>query len=92
MVYYCGAKKAAEKTIWEFVEQEKPSFAVTVFLPPIILGPALQVVKTLKAVNFSNDITYAIWNGSNETVPRTPFPAYVSLSILSVTIPIPYSD
>ncbi|ODV62472.1 SDR family oxidoreductase [Ascoidea rubescens DSM 1968] len=38
--YRCS-KKLAEKTVWKFVEEEKPSFKVTTVLPPLVIGPQL---------------------------------------------------
>lgn len=60
------------------MEKEEPKFTVTVFLPPLIFGPPLQRVKTMKHMNFSNDQVYGLFNGSNAVVPATAFPAYVS--------------
>lgn len=63
--------------MWEYVQQESPSYSVNVILPPLIFGPPIQDVKTLKNMNFSTDIFYSFINGTNEVVPPTSFAAYV---------------
>ncbi|KAK9459735.1 uncharacterized protein V1516DRAFT_444594 [Lipomyces oligophaga] len=54
-VSYCASKTFAEKAVWEFVENEKPNFSVTVLNPPFVFGPMLQNV-TKDNVNTSNAI------------------------------------
>lgn len=77
-IWYCVAKKLAEKVIWKFVEEEKPSFVITNFMPGIISGPPLQHVEDVKKINWSTAELYSLFNGKNEVVPKTDFPAYVS--------------
>lgn len=43
------------------------------------MGPPLQQVKDLKKLNFSTAQFYTLFDGSNEVVPKTAFPTYVSL-------------
>jgi hypothetical protein len=76
-VSYCVAKKEAEKAVWNFVETEKPHFNVSVFLPCLIFGPAIHYVNSMKKINYTNDIIYSYFNGTNESIPPTPFPSYV---------------
>ena len=75
-------KKVGEKAIWEFVEKEKPSFTVTNFMPPLIMGPPLQRVRDTKNINFSVNFVHNTFDGT-ETVPNTIFPAYVCVSFVS---------
>jgi nucleoside-diphosphate-sugar epimerase len=76
-ISYCASKKEGEKAMWDFMEKEKPRFTLTVFLPPLIFGPPIQKVKTMKHINFSTDQFYNLFNGSNAVTPGTVFPAYV---------------
>jgi len=74
-------KKVAEEAIWKFVKEEKPSFSVTNFMPPLIFGPVLQKIESVDKVNFSTKLIYNIMNSAkdnNGTVPSTMFPGYVS--------------
>lgn len=83
-ISYCSSKKEAELAIWKFVEEEKPHFTVTVFLPALIMGPPIQRVKSAKSLNFSTNIIYSIFNGSNKTVPATAFPSYIDVRDLAI--------
>lgn len=82
---YCSSKKEAELAIWEFIKTEKPSFTVTVFLPALIFGPPIQATKkpVSQGINFSNDILYSLWNGTNEKIPPTIFPSYIDVRDLA---------
>lgn len=76
-ISYCVGKAEGEKAIWKFVEDEKPSFSVSVLLPGLIFGPPIQPVTNLKKINYSTDVFYSLFNGTYEVVPPTSFPAYV---------------
>lgn len=65
------------------MSSEKPNFTVSVLLPGLIFGPPVHFVSDLKAINYSSDVFYALFNGSNEVVPGTSFVSYVGL------LPIP---
>lgn len=75
---YCVGKAEAEKAIWKFVKEEKPSFSVEVLLPALIFGPPIHPFTDMKHINFSTDQFYGLFNGENEFVPQTPFASYVS--------------
>lgn len=77
-ISYCVAKAEAEKAIWKFVENTKPSYTVSVLLPALIFGPPIQPVSGLKKMNFSTDQFYSLFNGTHWCTPPTPFPSYVS--------------
>ncbi|CAG8961394.1 hypothetical protein HYFRA_00013342 [Hymenoscyphus fraxineus] len=83
-ISYCVAKAESEKAIWKFVDEEKPDFSVTVLLPALIFGPPLQPVTSLKRINYSNDVFYGLFNGSNEVVPGTSFPSYIDVRDLAI--------
>jgi nucleoside-diphosphate-sugar epimerase len=76
-VSYCVSKKVGEKAIWDFVENEKPSFTVTNFMPPLIMGPPLQKVRDLTNINLSVNFVHHVFDGTTDTVPSTMFPGYV---------------
>lgn len=85
-ISYCVAKKLAEKTLWKFIEEEKPSFTVTNFMPPLIFGPMLQKVPSVGKINFSNAQFHSIMNSAKaegRKVPSTMFPGYVSRRVYS---------
>ena len=78
-ISYCVSKKLAVKAIWKFVEEEKPSYTGTNFLPALMFGPPLQQVRDLKKLNFSKAKLYSRFDGANRVVSATTFPAYVSI-------------
>lgn len=82
-ISYCSGKKEAELAIWKFVKDESPSFTVTVFLPALIFGPPIQPVHSLKGLNYSSNVFYSLWNGSNVSVPPTSFPSYIDVRDLA---------
>ena len=51
---YRGSKTLAEKAAWEFVEKEKPNFALSTLNPPLVLGPVVHYLNSLDAINTSN--------------------------------------
>ncbi|KIW34972.1 uncharacterized protein PV07_01701 [Cladophialophora immunda] len=85
-ISYCVGKKLAEQAIWKFVEEEKPSFTVTNFMPPLIFGPMLQKVGGVEKINFSNGLIYGIMNsrkGEGGKVPATAFPGCIDVRDLA---------
>lgn len=73
-VAYRASKIVAERAAWDFVEQENPSFDISILCPPMVFGPvfAPQLVYSIEDLNFSNQ---AIWNiiqtKSSDPVPPT---------------------
>jgi len=95
-ISYCVGKKVAEQALWQFVQEEKPSFHITNFMPPLIWGPMLQPVASASKVNFSNTLIHAIMNSKSSEggkVTNTAFPGCIDvrdlakLHILALTTP-----
>jgi nucleoside-diphosphate-sugar epimerase len=82
-ISYCSGKKEGELAIWDFVKTVKPSFSVTVFLPALIFGPPIQPVKDVNSLNYSSNVIYTLFNGSNATIPATSFPSFVDVRDLA---------
>lgn len=55
---YFGSKKFAEKALWEFMDQHKPSFTASTVNPSLVLGPGLHKVDSAEAINTSNKPIY----------------------------------
>jgi nucleoside-diphosphate-sugar epimerase len=51
---YRASKTFAEKAAWDFVEKEKPNFALTTLCPPLVLGPIVHYLNSLDRLNTSN--------------------------------------
>ncbi|OAP64523.1 hypothetical protein AYL99_00495 [Fonsecaea erecta] len=85
-ISYCVGKKLAEQALWKFMEEEKPSFTVSNFMPPLIFGPMLQRVAGVEKINFSNGLIYAIMNSKKSEsgkVPATAFPGCIDVRDLA---------
>jgi nucleoside-diphosphate-sugar epimerase len=76
---YLVSKTLAERAAFEFVETEKPSFSVTFLLPPMVYGPLVHDVSSLKALNTSSADIYRLFNGDEKKVPETGFWAYADV-------------
>lgn len=50
---YRASKTFAEKAAWQFVQQEKPGFSLTVCNPPLVLGPVIHHLADLSTINTS---------------------------------------
>ncbi|KAL9612893.1 MAG: hypothetical protein Q9167_002526 [Letrouitia subvulpina] len=51
---YRGSKALAERAAWEFVENEKPTFHLSTINLALVLGPIVNYLNSLDAVNTSN--------------------------------------
>ena len=74
---YNFGKKLAEQAAWEFMEENKPAFDLTVINPDIVLGPMLHPVSGPKSVNETN--RFAIYNfmdGTHTDIESVRFPYY----------------
>jgi len=49
-----SCKTFAEKAAWDFVEKEKPNFDIATINPPLVFGPIVHYLNSLKAINTSN--------------------------------------
>ncbi|KAG8908991.1 methylglyoxal reductase (NADPH-dependent) gre2 [Tulasnella sp. 403] len=64
---YYASKKLAEKAAWDFVEREKPGFALTTLCPPMVYGPPEQEVTSMSNLNTSAADVYKIYNGKSQS-------------------------
>ncbi|CAD1811916.1 putative NADPH-dependent methylglyoxal reductase GRP2 [Candida parapsilosis] len=53
---YVGSKKLAEKVVWNFVDEQKPNWEVTVINPVYVFGPQTFEVKDKSKLNTSNEV------------------------------------
>lgn len=71
---YCASKVLAEKAAWDFVEKEKPGFALSTICPPMVLGAPNQVVESMDSLNTSAASVWQLINGQTKEMPDTAFP------------------
>lgn len=82
---YEASKTFAEKAVWDFLHQEKPSFSITTMCPPIVMGPDLQKVSKLSSLSVGNEILYDIWKGrGKEPVPPNIIYCWVDVRDLAL--------
>ncbi|CAI6340362.1 unnamed protein product [Periconia digitata] len=51
---YRASKTFAEKAAWDFLEKEKPNFAISTVNPPLVFGPIVHALDSLENLNTSN--------------------------------------
>ena len=61
MLCYTVSKALAEKAVWDFVEQEKPSFGVNTVNPSFVFGPQAFDEDAVGDVNFSADLLASLF-------------------------------
>ncbi|BGP40012.1 hypothetical protein JCM10450v2_003992 [Rhodotorula kratochvilovae] len=74
---YLMSKTFAERAAWDFFEKEKPHFTMATIVPPIILGPALQPLASLKDLNISAAVVKRIIDAPE--VPPTAVPVFINV-------------
>ncbi|EJU03772.1 NADP-binding protein [Dacryopinax primogenitus] len=80
---YCASKGFAERAAWEYMDQEKPGFALTTFCPPMVFGPPQQPIKSMKSLNESVDQLWRLFSGTEKEVPFTNFPGFIDVRDLA---------
>jgi nucleoside-diphosphate-sugar epimerase len=83
---YNASKKLAEEAAWKYLEDNKPSFDLTVINPDIIIGPMLQPVNGPKNVNETNEFAiYNFLNGTYKHIEGLTFPFYHFVDVRDVS-------
>ncbi|KZT56867.1 NAD(P)-binding protein [Calocera cornea HHB12733] len=80
---YSASKSIAEKAAYDFVEHEKPDFALTTFCPPIIYGPPLQPEVTTSNLNTSTYVVWELLSGQAKEIPDTTLPIFIDVRDLA---------
>lgn len=70
---YCGSKTLAEKTAWDFVEAEKPNFALSTVNPVYVFGPQAFDELVKDNLNTSSEIINGVLKlkSKEDEVPQT---------------------
>ncbi|KAJ9348763.1 hypothetical protein C8Q69DRAFT_509513 [Paecilomyces variotii] len=83
-VTYPASKKLAEKAAWDFMEKEKPHFSLTTFCPPLVFGPVIHHVESLRDINTSNTRIRDIIQGEyKDAIPPTNLYLWVDVRDLA---------
>ncbi|OAA37067.1 NADPH-dependent methylglyoxal reductase GRE2 [Beauveria brongniartii RCEF 3172] len=79
-VGYPASKTFAEKAAWDFITNEKPGFTLATILPPLVFGPAVQSLSSLKELNTSNQFIFSFTAGAaKDGIPPTTNPLFVDV-------------
>ncbi|KAI9820468.1 MAG: hypothetical protein M1826_000905 [Phylliscum demangeonii] len=62
---YFASKTLAEKAVWSWREEHKPSFSISAVCPSIVLGPRPQLPATPDQLNQTLQPTWAIFSGQD---------------------------
>ncbi|KAI3406291.1 GRP2 [Candida oxycetoniae] len=76
MAGYIGSKKFAEKTVWDFIEQNKPQWQVSIINPVYVFGPQAFEVKDKSKLNTSNEIINSILKAGKDKDQPQQFAGY----------------
>ncbi|ABN66969.1 protein induced by osmotic stress [Scheffersomyces stipitis CBS 6054] len=69
---YFGSKQFAERAAWEFVEQEKPNFALSTVNPVYIFGPQAKDEEVKGTLNLSAEMVNSVLKlNKDDDVPAT---------------------
>jgi NADPH-dependent methylglyoxal reductase len=77
-VYYVS-KKYAEVAAWDFAKQH-PEMQLSVIIPAVIYGPLAQPISSLKDLNVSSSLIYALLNG---VLPPDAVPVFCDVTSLA---------
>lgn len=81
-VAYRASKAIAERAVWNFMDEAKPHFDVTILCPTMVFGPllSLNLLKNVNQLNFSNQVINNILNLSKDAeIPPTKGPLWVDV-------------
>ncbi|KAI7763633.1 hypothetical protein LZL87_010688 [Fusarium oxysporum] len=79
---YVASKALAEKAAWQFVQDRKPHFDITVLCPPMVFGPPAHPL-TFSALNIAAWDINRFLSGELQDVPDTDFWGFVDVRDLA---------
>ncbi|KAH8804668.1 hypothetical protein F5884DRAFT_796833 [Xylogone sp. PMI_703] len=66
---YTASKTAAEKVLWKFRDEHKPSFAITAVNPSVVIGPPALLASSPSGLNETLRPVYSIFSGTASAIP-----------------------
>jgi NADPH-dependent methylglyoxal reductase len=91
VVAYCASKALAERAVWDWVADNKPTFDVVTITPPWVFGPYATELTSTKHLNESTQLLYNILDAKD--VPPFDFGGFAdarevaTAHILSYEVP-----
>lgn len=80
VVGYRASKKFAELEAWNFVKEKKPSFDLVTLCPPMVFGPIVHPLLSLKELNVSNAVLRSVALGEE---PQSRVPLWIDVRDLA---------
>jgi nucleoside-diphosphate-sugar epimerase len=79
---YRGSKKFAELAAWDFVKDKQRHFDLVTFCPPMVFGPVVHPVASIKELNESN---YQLWKvaAGEDPLPEARVPVWIDVRDLA---------
>ncbi|KAH6867736.1 hypothetical protein B0T10DRAFT_524202 [Thelonectria olida] len=65
VVAYCASKALAERAVWDWVAENKPTFDVVTITPPWVFGPYATELTSTKHLNESTQIIYNLLDAND---------------------------
>lgn len=81
VVAYRGSKKFAELAAWDFIRDEKATFDLVTFCPPMTFGPVVHPVRSAAELNESNARLWDVAVG--KPLPEQRVPVWVDVRDLA---------
>ncbi|KUJ16913.1 NAD-dependent epimerase/dehydratase:3-beta hydroxysteroid dehydrogenase/isomerase-like protein [Mollisia scopiformis] len=66
---YAASKTAADRAVWKFRDEHKPSFAISTVNPSVVIGPPITLPASGSKFNETLQPLFNILSGAAETVP-----------------------
>jgi len=72
-VAYRASKVLAEKTAWEFIQNEKPHWDLVTLCPAMVFGPLFPgTIGSLQELNTSNDLIWGLFDAKEVSETKAP--------------------
>lgn len=81
VVAYRGSKKFSELEAWNFVKENRPSFDLVTFCPPMTFGPVVHPVESAEELNESNSKLWEVAVG--KPLPEARVPVWIDVRDLA---------
>ncbi|GFF74580.1 hypothetical protein CNMCM6936_006523 [Aspergillus lentulus] len=76
-IAYCASKAFAERSLWDWVAEQKPGFSVVTICPPWIFGPSVD--NGSAKLNESTEVIWKLITGARKEVPENDFAAFANV-------------
>jgi nucleoside-diphosphate-sugar epimerase len=68
-ILYGASKTAADRAVWKFRTEKKPSFAISTVNPSVVIGPPVVLASSGEKLNETLRPLWGILSGTSKTIP-----------------------